>query len=63
MRRPFAGGTLAKIHSRSFAMPIENMIVLGIVLVGAAAFSAVAGWLTWESGKQRKIDRLPAAAE
>ena len=44
-------------------MPVENIIVLGIVIVAAAAFSTVAGWLTWESGKQRKIDRHPAAAE
>lgn len=44
-------------------MPLENMIILGIVLVAMVAFSVVAGWLTWESGKQRKIERDQAAAE
>jgi len=44
-------------------MPLENMFVLGIVIVAMVAFSVVAGWLTWESGKQRKIDRQSSAAE
>lgn len=44
-------------------MPLENIIVLGIVVVAAVAFSAVAGWLTWESGKLRKNERRQAAAE
>jgi len=48
---------------RRFAMPLENMFVLGIVIVAMVAFSVVAGWLTWESGKQRKIDRQSSAAE
>lgn len=44
-------------------MPVENIIILGIVVVSNLAFCAVAGWLTWESGKQRKIERHQAAAE
>ncbi|MBT6534595.1 MAG: hypothetical protein HOK98_00300 [Rhodospirillaceae bacterium] len=49
--------------SRSFVVPVENIIILGIVVVSNLAFCAVAGWLTWESGKQRKIERHQAAAE
>ena len=44
-------------------MPAENLIVLGIVVFAAVAFTAVAGWLTWESGRQRKHERHPTAAE
>jgi len=44
-------------------MPLENIIVLGIVAAGMLAFSVVAGWLTWESGKQRKIEQHQAAAK
>ncbi len=44
-------------------MPFENIFVLGIVAAGMLAFSIVAGWLTWESGKQRKTEQHQAAAE
>jgi hypothetical protein len=49
--------------SRSFAMPVENMIILGILVAAMVAFCTVAVWMTWESGKQRKIERHQAAAE
>ncbi|MDA0787513.1 MAG: hypothetical protein O3B37_14605 [Proteobacteria bacterium] len=42
-------------------MPVENMIILGIVIVAMVSFCAVAGWLTLESGKQRKNERHQAA--
>ena len=44
-------------------MPVENMIILGIVVVAMVAFCAVAGWLTLESGKARKNERQSSAAE
>jgi|TARA_A100001037_G_scaffold306107_1_gene349276 hypothetical protein len=42
---------------RSFARPVENIIVLGIAFGGMLLFMVVAGWLTWESVKQRKLER------
>ncbi|MBT3809600.1 MAG: hypothetical protein HOF99_08885 [Rhodospirillaceae bacterium] len=48
---------------RIFAMPVENIIILGILVASVVAFCTVAGWLTWESGKQRKNERQSAAAE
>jgi hypothetical protein len=44
-------------------MPVENMIILGILVAAMVAFCTVAVWMTWESGKQRKIERHQAAAE
>ena len=44
-------------------MPVENLIVLGIVVVGMAAFAGVTLWLTTESGRQRRNERHLAAAE
>lgn len=44
-------------------MPVENLIILGIVVVAMVTFCAVAGWLTLESGKARKNERHPNAAE
>jgi hypothetical protein len=56
-------GQFVENSTRSVAMPLENIFVLGIVAAGMLAFSVVAGWLTWESGKQRDIERHQAAAE
>ena len=44
-------------------MPIENMIVLGIVGAGMLAFAAVTLWLTTESGAQRKRENHMSPAE
>lgn len=44
-------------------MPLENLIVLGIVVAGMAAFTIVAGWLTYESGRRRKGERHGSPAE
>ena len=44
-------------------MPIENLIVLGIVGAGMLAFAGVTFWLITESGAQRKRERQMAAAE
>lgn len=44
-------------------MPLENMIVLGIVSAGMIAFAAVTFWLTTESGSRRKHERDIVAAE
>jgi|AACY02.14.fsa_nt_gi hypothetical protein len=35
-------------------MPVENLIILGIVVVGMVSFTVVTGWLTAESGAARK---------
>jgi len=56
-------GQFGENSIRSFVMPLENIIILGIVFVSMLAFSVVTGWLTWESGKQRKIERDQAAAK
>lgn len=44
-------------------MPMENLIVLGIVGAGMLAFAVVTLWLTTESGAQRKRERHMTAAE
>ena len=44
-------------------MPVENIVILGILVAAMVAFCTVGGWLTTESGKQRKIERHQAAAE
>lgn len=44
-------------------MPLENLIVLGIVGAGMIAFAVVAAWLTTESGTRRKHERDIVAAE
>ena len=44
-------------------MPVENIIVLGIVVAGMLAFVIVAGWLTCESGRCRRQERHGAPAE
>jgi len=44
-------------------MPVENLIILGIVVGGMLAFGAVTLWLTTESGRARKVERHMAAAE
>jgi hypothetical protein len=44
-------------------MPVENLIILGIVVVGMAAFGAVTLWLTTESGRLRRNERHFVAAE
>ncbi len=44
-------------------MPVENLIVLGIVVTGMVVFGAVTLWLTTESGRARKAERQMMAAE
>jgi hypothetical protein len=44
-------------------MPMENLIVLGIVGAGMLAFAAVTLWLTTESGARRKRESQMSAAE
>jgi hypothetical protein len=50
-------------QTRRCVMPIENLIVLGIVGAGMLAFAAVTLWLTTESGAQRKRESHIAPAE
>lgn len=38
-------------------MPVTHQILLGISVGGMLLFMVVAGWLTWESGKLRKLER------
>jgi hypothetical protein len=52
-----SGRQIGGNQSRSFAMPVENLIILGILVGSVVAFCTVAGWLTWESGTQRKNER------
>ena len=44
-------------------MPFVDMVILGIVVASMVAFCAVAGWVTLESGKQRKNEEHQAAAK
>ena len=44
-------------------MPVENLIVLGIVIGGMAVFGAVTLWLTTESGRARKDEQYMTPAE
>ncbi len=44
-------------------MPVENLIILGIVCGGMLAFGAVTLWLTTESGRARKSEQHMVAAE
>lgn len=44
-------------------MPMENLIILGIVGAAMVGFMAVTFWLTTESGAQRKRERQMSAAE
>ncbi|MEH6752875.1 MAG: hypothetical protein V7788_01755 [Alphaproteobacteria bacterium] len=44
-------------------MPLENLIVLGIVGAGMLAFAVVTFWLTTESGAERKRESRMIAAE
>jgi len=48
---------------RRCVMPIENLIVLGIVVAAMVGFIAVTFWLTTESGAQRKRENHMIAAE
>lgn len=52
-----ACGQIVGNSTRSFAMPLENIFVLGIVAAGMLTFSVVAGWLTWESSKRHKNEQ------
>ncbi|MEP4379853.1 MAG: hypothetical protein ABJ215_08885 [Alphaproteobacteria bacterium] len=42
-------------------MPLDNIIILGILVAAMVAFCTVAGWLGLESGKQRQNERHRAA--
>lgn len=44
-------------------MPIENMIILGIVGASMIGFMAVTFWLATESGAERKRESQMSAAE
>jgi hypothetical protein len=44
-------------------MPIENLIILGIVGAAMVGFMAVTFWLTTVSGAQRKRESQMTAAE
>ncbi len=44
-------------------MPVENMIVLGIVVAGMVAFSVVAFWLSAESGRRNRNEHHGTPAE
>lgn len=61
-RRPVAD-RFGVIQTRENVMPVENLIILGIVVGGMLAFGAVTLWLTTESGRARKAERHMAAAE
>jgi|OM-RGC.v1.036225056 hypothetical protein len=50
-------------HKRRIVMPLENLIVLGIVGAGMLAFAVVTFWLTTESGAERKRESRMIAAE
>jgi hypothetical protein len=49
--------------ARRLDMPVENMIVLGIVVAGMVAFSVVAFWLSAESGRRNRNEHHGTPAE
>lgn len=44
-------------------MPLENMIVLGVIVASMVAFIGVTAWMATESGARRKQEREIASAE